>query len=176
MASEAFPVIRSGSRAKGSLIESMLPRIARKTTAQQVVSDSTVNDDEHISFSVEANAVYSMDGWLFYSANSTADIKFGFSVPANTLGEWSVLGPGSGSTTQTQAGHSIRTITRDPSDEQSLSGLGLGVANASSVIVQGMWRIGSVPGTLTLQWAQGTSDAGATVLYNDSWIRLQRIA
>lgn len=170
---ESYPALRAGQRLTAELLDSMLPRFARKTTDTSRASTTTLADDEHLTFTVEANAVYAMDGWIKYFASTTPDIQIGFATPTGTLGEWGWLMPGSTTTGTATAGYSIRTDTNDAADPRA--GYGTSDSNMYTPI-SGLWRIGSTAGSLTLRWAQNTSNATATIVFTDSWLRLQRIA
>lgn len=170
---ESYPTIRAGSRATAALLDTMLPKIVRKTTDTSRASTTTFTDDEHLSYAVEANGVYVMDGAIKYFADPTPDIKIQFSTPTGTLGEWSWMMPGSTTAATGTTGYSIRTETNDVSGSRT----GYGTSDSQHFTpISGIWRVGSTAGSVTLQWAQNTSNATATVLYTDSWLRFVRIA
>jgi hypothetical protein len=81
--------------------------------------------------------------------------------------------PGSGTLATGTAGYSIRTETNDVGGSRT----GYGTSDSTMFTpISGLWRIGSTAGSITLQWAQNTSNATATVMYTDSWLRFLRIA
>lgn len=173
MAAEAYPQPLAGQRITAALLRSMLPQTVRKTADTSRAATTTFADDDHLSYAVEANAVYVMDGWIKYFAHSTPDIKIQFTTPTGTLGEWGWLMPGSGTAATATAGFSIRTDTIDVGGSRT----GYGTTDSNMFTpMNGFWRIGSTAGSVTLQWAQNTSDATASVLFTDSWLRFQRIA
>jgi hypothetical protein len=81
--------------------------------------------------------------------------------------------PGSGTLAAGTAGYSIRTDTNDVSG--SRTGYGTSDSNMFTPM-SGLFRMSSTAGNITLQWAQNTSDATATVMYTDSWLQFTRIA
>jgi hypothetical protein len=68
----------------------------------------------------------------------------------------------------------IRTESADLGAGRVHGALGAGATLV--VTINGTIRVGPTSGTVSLDWAQGTSSATATTLYTDSWLRLQRIA
>lgn len=170
---EAYPTPLAGQRITATLLRSMQPQTVRKTSDENRQATTTFADDAHLTFAVEANAVYEMDGWIKYFADPTPDIKIQFSTPSGTLGEWAWLMPGSGTAATGTVGYSIRTETNDVGSSRT----GYGTSDSTMFTpISGLWRIGATAGSITLQWAQNTSNATATTLYTDSWLRFQRIA
>jgi hypothetical protein len=173
MAAESYPTLAAGQRLTAELLRSMLPQTVRKTADDSRSATTTFADDTHLTFAVEANAVYVMDGWIKYFADPTPDIKIQFTTPTGTLGEWAWLMPGSGTAATGTVGYSIRTETNDVGGSRT----GYGTSDSTMFTpISGLWRVGSTAGSITLQWAQNTSNAIATVMYTDSWLRFLRIA
>jgi hypothetical protein len=151
----------------------MLPQTVRKTADTQRSATTTYADDPHLTFAAEANAVYTMYGWIKYFADPTPDVKVQFSVPSGCLGEWGWLMPGSGTLAAGTAGYSIRTESNDVSAGRT----GYGTSNSDHMTpMGGVFRMGSTAGNIALQWAQNTSDATATTFYTDSFLTFTRIA
>ncbi|MEV0115883.1 hypothetical protein AB0H77_21980 [Streptomyces sp. NPDC050844] len=171
---ESYPTIRAGQRITGGLLASMLPQTARKTTDTSRASTATPVADEHLLFTVEANAAYIWDGWLKYFADPAADLQVDFTVPAGSLGEWNGFGAGSGTAgIGVTTGYSIRTEANDVSQPRNYYG---STDSTHGLILHGLLRVGSTSGTFSLDWSQGTSNAIATIVHTDSWLRMQRIA
>lgn len=170
---DSFPTLYAGQRATAELLRSMLPETVRKTADTTRTSTTTFADDPHLTYAVKATGVYVMDGWIKYFADPTPDIKFQFTTPTGTLGEWAWIMPGSTTAAAGTIGYSVRTETNDVGGSRT----GYGTSDTSMFTpVSGLWRVGSVDGSITLQWAQNTSNATATGVYTDSWLRFQRIA
>lgn len=170
---EAYPTFLAGQRITAALLRSAQPQVIRKTADTSRSATTTFADDPHLTFAVEANGVYVMDGWVKYFADPTPDIKIQFTTPSGTLGEWAWIMPGSGTLTTGTAGYSIRTETNDVSGSRT----GYGTSDSTMFTpMSALWRVGSAAGSITMQWAQNTSNATATVIYTDSWLRFQRIA
>lgn len=170
---ESYPTLAAGQRLTAALLRSMLPQTVRKTADESRSATTTYADDTHLVFAAEANAVYTMLGWIKYFADPTPDIKIQFSVPSGCLGEWGWNMPGSTTATTGTTGYSIRTETNDVANGRT----GYGTSDSQHMTpMGGLFRMGSTAGNVTLQWAQNTSNATATVLYTDSFLTFTRIA
>lgn len=171
--SESYPTWNAGEDITASKLMSMLPMVARKTADEVVNNSGTAQDDNELFFTVAANAVYILDGWIKYDASATADFLVDWTAPANALGEWTGWGAGLSAASGT-AGYSIRTETNDLTQARSFGAVGVG--NIVTLIIHGTIRTGNTAGTYQFQWAQGTADASNCTVYTDSWLRLQRVA
>ncbi|MFF4479443.1 hypothetical protein ACFY1A_20825 [Streptomyces sp. NPDC001520] len=170
---EAYPTPLAGQRLTALLLRSMLPQTVRKTADESRSATTTYADDTHLVFAAEANAVYTVQGWIKYFADPTPDIKMRLTVPSDALGEWGWIMPGAQTLGTTINGYAIRTETTD------INGGRTGYGTSDSVHytpMGGMVRMGPTAGNISMQWAQNTSSATATTLYTDSWMQFQRIA
>ena len=182
---EAYPTFLAGQRITASLIRSMQIQSLRKTSDTARSATTTQTADPHLQMDVVAGGVYTLQGWLKYDALAAADLVVGFSFPTGTLGEWIGVGGGTTVTSATGAGgtqqdtvstwgYNVRLESTDTSATRTYGGLGVG--NTLTILVNGMFRVGSTAGTLALTWAQGSSNATATTLYTDSWLNVLRTA
>lgn len=133
---------------------------------------ATPTADPELSFTVAANAVYFLDGWIKYSADVAVDISIDWSIPAGALGEWT----GSGASIDTAAsanGYSLQVASTDIDALRSFGGAGTG-ANLT-VDIKGTLRTQGTAGTYSLLWSQRVASATATTVYTDSWLRLHRV-
>jgi hypothetical protein len=166
----------------------MLPQTARKTADTQRSATTTPVADPHLTFQVEANAVYVWWGWIKYDSPVTADINIDFSAPTGSLGEWKAIGPGitrvvgatdatSPTLTSETPGNTGYMVRLETSDVATVRGYGgLGVGTEIGLDLKGTLRVAATGGTFSLDWCQRASDAGQTTLYTDSWITMIRIA
>jgi hypothetical protein len=163
----------------------MLPQFVRKTADTQRAATTTTAADPHLTFELEANAVYALDGWIKYDGPTAADLNIDWTAPSGCLGEYTAWGVGNaviGSSsapalqtdTQDVRGYMSRTETNDIAQARSFGCLGTG-GTPLTLQIKGTVRTGSTAGTYSLDWAQVTSNATAVTLYTDSWLRLQRI-
>ncbi|WP_435279183.1 hypothetical protein [Streptomyces sp. 1222.5] len=182
---EAYPTLLAGQRLTASLLRSMQPQVARKTSDTSILATTTPAADPHITFAVEASAVYTWMGWIKYDGATGGDVLLSFSAPSGSLGEWAghgagitVIGAASTPTLETDTvrtnGYMQRTEANDVTQSRSFGALGVG--NALTVFIKGTLRTSTTAGTFALTWAQNASSATATTLYTDSYINLQRIA
>lgn len=183
---EAYPTPLAGQRLTAALLRSMQPQVARKTADTSRAATTTATADPHLQFTLEANAVYVMDGWLKYDGPAAADLNLDWTAPSGTLGEW--LGWAAGHSpvitfsaagaaqldTQGGRGYPIRTETNDVASARSFGCLGTGITPLT-LILNATLRVGATGGTYSCDWAQLVSDASPVTLYTDSWLRLQRI-
>jgi len=151
----------------------MQPQEVRKTADESRSATTTFADDTHLVFAAEANAVYTMQGWIKYFADPTPDIKMQFSVPSGCLGEWGWLMPGQLTAGTSVNGYSIRTESNDVA--QFRTGYGTSDSNHMTP-VGGIFRMSTTAGNIALQWAQNTSSATSTTLFTDSFLVFQRTA
>ncbi|MFJ5967877.1 hypothetical protein [Streptomyces sp. NPDC093060] len=182
---ESYPTLLAGQRITASLLRSMQPQVGRKTADTSITASTTPVADPHITFNVEAGAVYTWVGWVKYDGATGGDILLTFTAPSGALGEWAghgagitVIGAQSTPTLETDTvrtnGYMQRTESNDVTQSRSFGALGVG--NALTVFLKGTLRVASTAGTFALSWAQNASNATATTLYTDSYISLQRIA
>jgi len=153
----------------------------RTTDATPKASTTTVTADSQITFTVDANATYVIDGFLKYSG--PGDFQMGWSIPSGALGEWQGIGNGTTVISSTAAhaiqedvvtswGYTMRTESTDIAATRTYGGIG---STAFGVQVRGTLRVQATGGTFALTWAQGTSNATGTILYTDSYIRLEKV-
>ncbi len=132
--------------------------------------------DNHLYVTLAASTTYMITGIFYLSGNDTADFAFNFSFPANARlsgGMVSMLdsaAPGG----STAADANFRALTDELSPSTSL---GMGIADTNYVmgVYRGLLRMSTTSGNLSLQWAQGASDATGTVLRIDSHLIAQRV-
>lgn len=148
-------------------------RVARRTSDLARTSTATPAADPQFQFSTRIGAVYLLDGWIKYSADTAADITLDWSVPTNALGEWTGTGA-SIDTAGSANGYEVQLAATDVDAARSFGGAGTG-ANLT-VDIKGTLRVGDTAGTYQLLWSQRVSNAAATTVYTDSWLRLHRVA
>lgn len=170
---ESYPTFLAGQRITAALLTSAQPLVARKTADTSRASTTTFAADPHLTFSVEANAVYIWHGWIKYFADPVPDLQVNFTAPTGSLGEWHQIAAGSGATTTNTTGQSVRLESNDIVSGRNWYGVSDWDLGA---VIHGTLRVGPTAGTFALQWAQTSSSATATILYTDSWISMQRIA
>lgn len=170
---EAYPTYSAGQRLRASLLRSAQPQAVRKTADESRAATTALADDTHLIFAAEANAVYTMYGWVKYFADPAPDIKMQFTVPTGCLGEWAWIMPGQATVAGSVNGYAVRTESNDVNAVRT----GYGTSDTQqNTPVSGIFRMSTTPGNIALQWAQNVSNATATTLFTDSWLMFQRIA
>lgn len=130
--------------------------IAYKTADETVNNSDTLQDDDELTFEVEANATYSFQFVLFFNSGTTPDYKFGWTYPTGTTLKWGDFFGGTG----------IETTV------SNINGTG---SNAVMLTV-GTIFVGSTEGSMTIQWAQRVANASDTKTLAGTSIIATRVA
>lgn len=150
---------------------------ARMAGSQTVNNSATLVSASGLSFALAASTTYAIDGWLRYTSNPTADVKFGWALPSGGAGWWSLLGP---VTTTAPIGGAERQNYTDFGAVALTTALTCAGDDTST----GVTDICAVPrgyittttaGTLQLQFAQSTANATNTILGVGSWLRVSKL-
>jgi hypothetical protein len=127
---------------------------------------TTLAADPHLTLPVEVSAVYAVIARLAVESPTTADFKWDWSIPAAaTLNRYSYLISGTHGTLATATSTANMATNGSP---------GAGVGDA--LTLSGTLIMSSTAGSITLRWAQNTSDAGNTILLAGSSLTMVRIA
>ena len=120
-----------------------------------------------LSFPVEANSTFFVDGYYHIGCSGTGGLKFTQTTPAGATMDITYDGIGNLITTSVKVKSTASgTLT---------GGAINSVASNSGVIVRGYVRTGATAGTLQMQFASNTNGQTSTI-YASSWIRITRIA
>lgn len=131
-----------------------------------------------LSIPLAANATYGLDGWLHWTSNPTADIKFQYTYPAGTTGWWAGIGPavlpaplvGQERINYTDFGSvSIAGPLAFAGDDEFTATVYV------SAIPRGYIVTSSTSGNLQLQFAQNTANVSNTILRAGSHLRVTRL-
>lgn len=144
---------------------------ALKTASEQIVSNAVLQDDDELSFTLEAGT-WLLDLALFVNAgNDTPDIKVFFNFGGTqTYLIMGVVAATPGTTSVTNTSMKLSANNSGGSIPVGVNGLVLGTLLAKGAITV------TVAGTMTLQWAQDTSSAQALTVVQGSWFRAERVA
>lgn len=158
--------------------DSAIQIIRRSTDATAVTgsTDQTANVDDQLRFEVYGNSAdsYFVEAFLLVNAaNATMDAKFGLSYPTGVTAVW---GPIS-TTTGTIGSYTLFTAASTP------VALGIQTGTIAQSTVNGTLGLqlgavvndGGTAGTVALEWAQNTSDAGALKLLKNSFLRVTKL-
>ncbi len=140
----------TNSRAAASLI------FAHKTKAadQQVTSSETQVNDNTLFITCKANKIYLMRLLIFQNSQATPDMDINLTLPSGATAIWNT-GVALGKTGSTMA---------DVTTEVMLAGTGGSKTHLFYIQVV----MSSTAGNVQLQFAQDTSDAGATIMKRGS--------
>ncbi|MEU8220917.1 hypothetical protein AB0C47_34815 [Micromonospora taraxaci] len=138
------------------------PTFVRKIADEQLTSNATLQNDDELLLTGIAGWKYAFDGELRYSTNSTANLKWSFAIPGGATFVYSAL--------YVPAGATALALT-----EFINSATGTADDSATRIRWRGLLDMGPVSGNLHLQWAQNTSNAGATLVQNFSYLRMDRV-
>lgn len=149
---------------------------AYKSANESVTSSTVMQNDDHLSIPVKANAVYSGRIVLFVAGDDNADIKTQITVPANcncSFGQVSKV-----STSDTGVGTSgdleIRAFAEETGTSLNAQFHGLADTNLEMVIIEVTIATGPTAGTATLQWAQNIASATPTTVRKGStWVSIR---
>lgn len=135
-------------------------------TASESVANNTLQDDNHLLFTLEANGVYAFEAFLaFVCPNGTTHASFLWVEPDGTFDMLYV----SDSDTATQ-------ITAPIMETTAATTVTLIANIVSPVIFRGVIKAGGAGGTFKLQWAQLNTDAGnPTTLELGSWLSYKKL-
>lgn len=163
-----YPVINAGTTPTVTVLNEMLPDIAVKASNTSRSTTTTLAADPHLVLPLEANATYDLDLDIAYNGNTngSGDLKFGFSGPSGytmAFGAWLVSIPAGVSSSGGNQGTTL------------VSG-SAGTGTPLAAKVHGTVSTSSTAGSLTLLWAQNTSNGTATTLTTGSKMRLKRQA
>lgn len=142
-----------------------LSRIVRKTSDETVSGTTTLQADDDLTFSVTTSAVVVISGHILFNSNSTANFKHRFSGPTGAAGSFGVGAP------RLRTGGDVGGTGFYALGATLLSG---GHSADASQAVHGVVRNGANPGSVTLEWAQDTSDASDTKVLTDSYLLVQK--
>jgi hypothetical protein len=137
-------------------------KIIYKSADETVNNSTTLQDDDHLSFSIAANEAWAFHLCLFYRAATTPDVKYALTVPASatyqlfSVQQFQAVGDGAAITTAVANG-SGASVT----EGEMASGVVVNGANA---------------GTVQLQWAQNTANASNTKVLQGSYIIATKLA
>jgi hypothetical protein len=121
-----------------------------KILDESVASNSVLQNDNELFFSVGAGETWKFEVWLIVSCGAKQpDIKLAFTAPADASIRWSGIGDGNGG-----ADHELIT-TSGASDVFAIPG----GTTKDSIVVTGLISAGASAGTLHLRWAQNSSNS-----------------
>lgn len=170
-----YPTPYAGQRITGSLLLSMLPLEAYKTTNLTRASTTTLVDDPDLVLTLEANATYVVEMFIKYASVTAEQLKTAWTVPAGANGGRSRVGISS-TVNDTTTGGPFGNVALGQHAFATTLTYGTRNSTANQVAAMEMGNvITTTAGTLALQWAQNTSGATGTIVAAGSYMRAKRI-
>lgn len=143
-------------------------RIIKRKTADETVNNSaTLQNDDHLSFPIAANEVWTFDLRLFIVGDATADLKAAFTWPTGATAIWAPHGQ--------RAADSVVTSAAGTSTSGTAVSLGAD-AGPALLVIAGTIENASTAGTVQLQWAQQTATVANTTVKRGSVLIADRLA
>lgn len=170
-----FPVIPAGQAITASLLMSMLPNMVVKQ-ANTDRTNNTFAADPELTFNLVAGGSYFVEFFLLLGGTTTGDIQTRWAVPSGSSGLRSVIGPSS----VAADANADNITTRQGSHLFGTGTLYSGVRNATGQVFQayewGVLLSSGSGGAISLEWAQGTTNASASRVNAGSLLRVTRIS
>jgi len=139
-------------------------------TADETVNDSsTLQNDNHLVFSIGANEKWSFELVLFYTSGTTPDIKFAITVPSGATLKW---GP-SQALYGTSGTWVLTAITEVSGNSVAVAGQ---AAAVMCVVFWGYVANSTNAGNVQLQWAQEVANASDTKVLAGSHLIAHKLA
>jgi len=134
--------------------------IVVKSVDETINSSTVLQNDDELTVALDANSSYFAAIFLGFNSDATPDFKYSFTIPTGALPQKKVNGTWDSSTSA-----SLGNFTATKS---------VTVANTNSrvMMIEGFVIVQGTAGSLTLQWAQDTSDAANTTVEEGSTIRV----
>lgn len=164
----------AGQKIRASELNAGQPQFARMSSDVVIISSTTYVDATGLVLSLEANAAYSLDGFLLYQTATAADIKFILIGPTGAGGVWGIHGLQQAAANSDDDFEGFALPGIGPTNQ-----IGLGGAGTSTDVwghLKGLITTGATAGTLQLQFAQVTSTASNTRMKAVSHMSLARIS
>lgn len=141
-----------------------------KTVDETVTSSTTLHDDATLHFSMTANTKYQLRGKIFFDTVAAADFKWRHSGPAapaliRIFRQW--ISPGQ------SAFEGMEVDTAFSIADLAVTGSG---TTGGYVELDGLIHNGPNTGDFVIQWAQNSSNAGATTVRAGSYLEWRLLA
>lgn len=148
------------------------PPLTAYKSADEPISNATLQDDDALFLNLAANATYIIDGWFVYNGQTFAtgpgDLKITWLIPAGSTFRWTRNGAPSNNS------NALDTVVTDEAAIRVLGTFGTGTDVSASP--RGRIVTVGTAGQLKLRWAQNASTGTATIMRAGSYLRATRVA
>lgn len=172
---EVVPIVQSGATVKATITDirgAGAPAVSVfKAADTSRASNSTRSADPNLAFASLVAGTYKIEGVLYFQ-NATGGIDCSFALvsgTAPTSGRVSWVTSDSGTIIVANSGNTLITTGTGAAQNGPLSGGNL----ASNVVSFAGWVTLPSTTSLTIFWAQGSSNVSATILKQGSWMTVQ---
>lgn len=145
----------------------------RVTDAAAIVSSTVLVTDVVLTSNMDANARYQFEVGLFYDSSTTADFKVLLSWSAAVTARWGFCGLST--TAVATVGDGQFAVSTTASAATALGGAGVGTANTVMAVIKGSVLTGVGAPTMSVSYAQNTSDPTNTIVRSDSYLQVWRV-
>jgi hypothetical protein len=147
--------------------------VKRKTADETVNNSTTLQNDDHLTFTIGASEIWAFWGMLALTTPSSAtpDLKADFDIPSGGNVRSTFIGPQLGVTDATNTQMYSNHI-----DSGGVHTIGITTGGQIGVLFSGVARNGATPGSVRLRWAQNSAASENTTIRTDSFLVAMRIA
>jgi hypothetical protein len=131
--------------------------VVRKTAAETVTSSTTLQDDNHLFFTMTANGVWAVRCFVLATSASNAAMRFNWSVPSGA------------SYAFTAAAGSTGVVTQNSLNLADFQTAGVGGQGLTAVF-DGFVATAATAGDLRLRWAQSVSNVNGHTINVNSYL------
>jgi hypothetical protein len=167
-----FPVWTAGQRVLAATLTAMEPLVVIKPADTSRASNTTLSNDPDLVFTNVGVGTYLFDGLLRYTgitfSTGPGDIKLGFAFSGSLSASGWVP-----NTFVSNAANNVDVVCSNFGTSRVEGTYGTGTDVGASV--RG-YLVVTAAGTMSLQWAQNTSNATATTMRAGSHLKLTQIA
>ena len=148
-------------------------------SSDESVSNDTLQNDDALFFSVDANSIYIIEGVIFWTSGAinTVDAKAAFTFPAAATLTMFMEAQNAINTTLTAGIPFIRFEVATPTSNMAMGVMSSGTVAATPCKFKAILRTGANAGTFQLQWAQNTLTGGTPLVREkDSWFKYKKVS
>jgi hypothetical protein len=140
-----------------------------KTADESVTSSATIQDDDHLSFNVNANETWELSGEIQAdNVSNNVDIKVAFQLPTGAFMRIYTTGIQDAGGNAIQ-GNGLLMTSNTPKTMQINGGV------STLITFRGIFVTGSNSGSVKFRWSQGTSNTSTTTVRSYSYMKLIRV-
>ena len=140
-------------------------QLINKTAAEVVTSQTSLQNDDELFFTVEANKIYNVQMLLLMATSTTPDFKFDFTGPSGMTydGIWLYPNGYTGAELYSEFSEAAAEVIQP--------------ANSGTypVVLWATIDTANYAGTVTFRWAQNTANSYQTTIQAGSWLEARKM-